>query len=291
MPSIHSGARETSETVRREILRVLGSLLTTMPKWSAVEDLSGLLSKRQEDTSEPSFFFNILSPATALQLEALRNLEAANATKEMSSQNLAYFFIPLLEHFIFGRTDGSDDHGLGAQATNTIASLARSLQWSHWRSAFHRYIGYVESRPEMQKHTFRLLEKITDALIFSLESSAPDSMDVDEIDNSAPAARRLRCTSPKMEKLVIDVLDYFLPPLIKHLHENDSEVSYRVPVGVVIVKLLKLLPPEQMSSRLAGVLTDICQILRSKTWDSREMARDVAENRCDSGAIVLQVHA
>lgn len=278
MPSIYSGARESSGTVRRESLRVFGFLLTVMPDWPPVADLSGLMSERQEETSEPSFFFDILSPATSRQLEALRTLEAANTAKEMSSQNLTRFFIPLLEHFIFGRTDGSDDHGLGAQATNTIASLAMSLQWDHWRSTFHRYSSYIESRPEMQKHTIRLLGRFSDALTHSLDRQQPETMDVDQPDEPPPSPsvlQRLRRTAPKPPQLATNVLDYFLPPLVKHLHEKDeSEVSYRVPVGVVIVKLLKLLPPEQMDQKLAGVLTDICHILRSKAWESREMARD-----------------
>ncbi|KAM4059084.1 down-regulated in metastasis domain-containing protein [Hirsutella rhossiliensis] len=291
MPSIYSGARESSGTVRREYLRVFGFLLTVMPDWAPVADLSGLMSERQEDTLEPTFFFDILSPATSRQLEALRTLEAANSAKEMSSQNLTQFFIPLLEHFIFGRVDGSDDHGLGAQATSTIANLAMSLQWSHWRSTFHRYSSYIVSRPEMQKHTIRLLGRFSDALVDSLDRQQPENMDMDQPDVDqpdvdqpdedqpdevfSPVLRRLRQTAPKTPQLAIDVLDYFLPPLVKHLHEKDeSEVSYRVPVGVVIVKLLKLLPSEQMDQKLAGVLTDICHILRSKAWESREMARD-----------------
>ncbi|RDA89272.1 hypothetical protein CP532_0553 [Ophiocordyceps camponoti-leonardi (nom. inval.)] len=265
LPAIHAGAREPSETVRREYLRVLGFLLTVMPGWPPVADLGALLNERQEETSEPSFFFNILSPATSRQLEAMRTLEVANSTMEMSSNNLARFFIPLLEHFIYGRTDGSDDHGLGAQATNTIANLAMSLQWGHWRSIFHRYIGYVESRPEMQKHTVRLLGRFADALVRSQETEESASVN----------PRRLRLTAPVKSQLGPDVLDRFLPPLIKHLHEKDeSQVSYRVPVAVVAVKLLKLLPAEEMEQKLAGVLTDTCHILRSKTWESREMARD-----------------
>ncbi|PFH57091.1 hypothetical protein XA68_15518 [Ophiocordyceps unilateralis] len=272
LPSIHAGAREPSETVRREYLRVLGFLLNVMPACPFVADLGALLNERQEETSEPSFFFDILSPATSRQLEALRTLEAANLAMEMSSSNLSQFFIPLLEHFIYGRADGTDDHGLGAQAISTIASLAMSLQWSHWRSTFHRYIGYIESRPEMQKHTVRLLGRFADALILSQEL---DTSDGDKPDCPVPVAKRLRRTAPARCQLGPDVLDRFLPPLVKHLHEKDeSQVSHRVPVAVVAVKLLKLLPPEQMEQKLAGVLTDTCQILRSKTWESREMARD-----------------
>ncbi|PHH70865.1 hypothetical protein CDD82_6878 [Ophiocordyceps australis] len=274
MPSIYSGAREASETVRREYLRVLGFLLTAMPSWPPVASLGGLLDERAEDSSEPAFFFNVLSPAKSRQLEALRALEAANLAREMDSQSLTQFFIPLLEHFIYGRADGGDDSGLGAQAANTIGSLAMSLDWKHWRSTFHRYIGYVEARRETQKQTLRLLGKLSDALTAASESRTSDRMDVDCPDGW-PSRQRLCVTLPKQTQLTTDVLDYFLPALVKHLHEKDeSEVSYRVPVGVVLVKLLKLLPKQDMEPKLAAIVTDICHILRSKAWESREMARD-----------------
>ncbi|TWU74535.1 U3 snoRNP protein [Metarhizium rileyi] len=236
--------------------------------------LPALYSGSREPSNTPSFFFNILSPATSRQLEALRTLETANATKQMSSQNLGQFFIPLLEHFIYGREDGSDDHGLGAQATTTIGNLALSLSWNHYRTTLYRYISYIESRTEMQKQTVRLLEKFVNALVLTSEKNKTEGMHLDE-DETKTTYLRLQTTVPATTKLSVDVLDYILPPLIKHLHEKDeSEVSYRVPVGVVIVRLLKLLPPELMDQKLAGVLTDICHILRSKAWESRDMARD-----------------
>ena len=269
MPSIYIGSRDPSDTVRREYLRVLGFLLSTMPSWGPVSDLKGLLNDLQDDSSEPTFFFNILSPASARQLEAMQVLERANKAHEMSSQNLGQFFIPLLEHFIYGRTDSSDDHGVGANATTTIGNLALSLNWKHYRTILQRYIGYIGSRSDLQKQTIRLMGKFVDALTIALgqETTETDAMQVD--------GQRLSKTIPRGEQLIPDVMEFFLPPLIKHLHEKDeSEVSYRVPVGVIIVKLLKLLPSDRMEPKLAGVLTDICHILRSKAEEARDMARE-----------------
>ncbi|KAK1586135.1 down-regulated in metastasis [Colletotrichum navitas] len=276
LPSIYTGAREESPTVRREYLRVFGYLLSQMPTWDPVADMKGLLTGEvAEETSELPFFFNILSPATSRQLEAIRMLDSVNDGSEIGSQNLSQFFIPLLEHFIFGRTEGSDDQGLGAQATITIGNLAQSLDWKHYRVILQRYISYVESKPDNQKQVIRLLAKFCDALIFAVEQAAAEPMQVDDSETTSPSGKRLVLTKPPQDKLSKDVNNLFLPSLIKHLHEKDeSEVSYRVPVGVIIVKLLKLLPLEEMGQKLAGVLTDICHILRSKSWEAREMARD-----------------
>ncbi|KAI8301137.1 U3 small nucleolar RNA-associated protein 20 [Colletotrichum sp. SAR11_240] len=278
LKSIYSGACEESATVRREYLRVFGYLISQMPTWEPVADLKGFLGGDiDEDTTELPFFFNILSPATSRQLEAIRFLETANEVHEISSQNLGKFFIPLLEHFIFGRAYGTDDQGLGAQATITIANLALSLDWKTYRVILQRYISFVESKPDLPKQVNKLLGKFSDALVVSVESKATDvePMEVDGSEAASPSNLRLARTVPAQAKLSTDVSNLFLPTLIKHLHEKDeSEVSYRVPVGVIIVKLMKILPSEEMGQKLAGVLTDICHILRSKSWEAREMARD-----------------
>ncbi|KAJ9157556.1 Small subunit processome component 20 [Pleurostoma richardsiae] len=271
MAAIYSGAREPSETVRREVLRLLGHLVSTLPAWAPVADLA-ILVPSDDSESDKAFFFNILTPAVSKQVQALQLLSAANERAQFSSKNIAHLFIPLLEHFIFGR-DGSDDHGLGAQATTTIASLTGSLEWQQYRAVLRRYIGFVESKPDLQKQVIRLLDKVVD----SLAACTVEQGDLMELDSTAPAESkqtRLSKTLPNQEKLGEEVVNNFLPPLMEHLHAKDEEtVSARVPVGVIVVKLLKLLPTDVFNGKLPAVLTDISQILRSKAWESREMAR------------------
>ncbi|KAI0021079.1 HEAT repeat protein [Xylariomycetidae sp. FL0641] len=276
LPAIHSNAREQSETVRRETLRVLGSLVSQLPSWSPVVDLVPLSPAPDDKDPDPSFFSNILSPATARQIRALQLLTKVNIHTPLSSRHLAHFFIPLLEHFIFNREEGSDDHGVGAQAASTISDVARSLEWPQYRAIMRRYIGYIGSKPEAQKQLIRLLGKFVDALSTSFDERSEDSMDIDDqADTKAPQKHRLTTTLPAHEKFNEDVLSNILPPLFEYLHEKDeATVSSRVPVGIIIAKVLKLLPSESLNQKLPGVLTDICHILRSKAWESREMARD-----------------
>ncbi|KAH6691525.1 armadillo-type protein, partial [Plectosphaerella plurivora] len=275
VPALYTGARDVSATVRRECLRVFGFLLSHMPTWSGVSDLKALLIDTDEESSEPAFFFNILSPATSRQLEALQMLETANETSQFSSQNLYHFFIPILEHFVVGKADNSDDKGLGAQAAITIGALSASLEWKHFRVILQRYISFVDSKPDLQKQVNRLLGKVADTLVSVTESAyAQNAMEAEKADGSS-ASKHLHESLPLKEKLSTDMVNNYLPSLLKHLnHKDDSEVSHRVPVGVIIVKLLTILPEDVMSLKLAGVLTDICHILRSKNSESRDMARE-----------------
>ncbi|KAK3941104.1 small subunit processome component 20 [Diplogelasinospora grovesii] len=283
MPAIYSGAREASETVRREILRVFGHLVGHLRSWEPVADLSPLVPLDDVESSEKAFFFHIMSPAISRQLQALRVLEKANEKHELNSKHISQFFIPLLEHFIFGRPDEGDDQGLSAQATNTIAALTASLEWQQYRAMLRRFVSYVESKPDWKKRVIRLLEKEVDALRSAIDQKklkSEDAMDVDvDEDEAKPTvdmnARRLTKTLPSEEKVSAEIVDNFLPTLLKYIHDKDeTTVSARVPVGVIIAKLLMLLPEQQLGEKLPGVLTDICHILRSKSWEAREMARD-----------------
>ncbi|KAI1103922.1 armadillo-type protein [Jackrogersella minutella] len=275
IPSLYSNARESSETVRRETVKVFGVLISRMPSWPPVADLVAINPEPEENDPDPSFFSNVLSPAAARQMRALQLLSKVNYHTPLSSKNLTHFFVPLLEQFIFSREEGSDDHGIGAQAATTIADIASSLEWPQYRAILRRYISYIESKPELQKQLIRLLGKFVDTLASVASKNNPEAMDIDTTATvELPDKCRLAVTMPAQEKLNEDVLTHILPSLLEYIHEKDeTTVSCRVPVGIIIVKILKILPDESLNQKLPGVLTDICHILRSKAWDAREMAR------------------
>lgn len=305
MPAIHVGVREPSETIRRETIRLLGHLIAKLRDWAPVSDLSVLVPSVEEESSK-AFFSNILTPSVSKQLQAVQVLTAANERSEFSSKNVAHIFLPLLEHFVLGRT-GGDDHGLGAQAAATIAGLAGSLEWSSYRAVLRRYISYLHSQPEMHKQVIRLLDKTVESLVAAaeakndtainvdvvVEAKKDTAMDVDvEVDENEVASpitaskRRLARTIPAQDKMAEEFSATFTPPLLAHLHDkNEETVSARVPVAVILVKLLRLLPDNLLSQQLPSVLTDICHILRSKSWESREMSRStLAKIACILGA-------
>jgi len=274
LPAIYAGARETSEIVRAEIVNVFSHLVTQLPTWEYVADLAVLIPESEE--SDQDFFFHIKSPAVARQLQAIRLLERVNETHELRGKHINQFFIPLLEHYIFARAEGGDDHGLSAQATSTIAALSISLEWQQYRAILRRFVSYIESKPDWQKRVIRLLEKEVDTLRAAItQKNAPDAMEVDGETSVAAKPRRLASTIPDQEKLSSEIVNHFLPTLIKYLHDKDeTTVSARVPAGVIIAKLVTLLPDDLFNEKLPGVLTDICHILRSKAVDARDMARD-----------------
>jgi len=275
LPAIFSGAREQSEVIRREYVKVMAHLTRTFSEWSEVSDMHGLLAG--DDELESSFFNNILAAGKGRQSSALGQLSSASEKGELSSKNVSQFFIPLVEHFVFDRAEGNDAHNLAAEATTAVGILASSLEWPQYRAMLRRFIGYVAAKPNLAKQIIRLLGRVIDAL--ALAASDPEDSDVDI--ETPKKQSILALTMPKQFKLADDLTSNIIPPLTEYLHDKDeSTVSLRVPVAIIIVRLLKLLPEEQLNERLPAVLTDICHILRSKAQESRDMTRDTLTKIC-----------
>ncbi|KAL8933293.1 MAG: hypothetical protein Q9216_006436 [Gyalolechia sp. 2 TL-2023] len=272
LPALRKGASETSELVRMEYLAVMAHMVRLNTEWHEVSDMGVLLVANDE---EASFFNNILHIQQHRRLRALRRLATEARGQRLHSKNIAHFFLPLIEHFVFDKAEDESAHNLSSETVMTIGALALSMEWPQFRAVFRRYLGYVESKPDLEKTMIRLVGVLAD----SLSSIVLDEKDTPVTDNEDPAATTQRHTAlskslPGQQKLAQDLTRNLLPALTKYLHEKDeSTVSLRVPVAVSAVKLLKMLPPSDFADRLPPILTDVCNILRSRAQESRDLTR------------------
>lgn len=275
LPALRSGVSETSELVRTEYLSIMAHLILHNPQWQEVNDMSALLVNNDE---EASFFANVLHIQQHRRLRALRRLASVAKQGSLRSANAAHFFIPLIEHFVFDKADDESAHNLSAETVSTIGALALSLEWPQFRAMFRRFSSYIQSKPDVEKSVIRLLGVITDALAQAAETKQKGK-DITMgghtgLQTADHVRSTLAITMPGQEKLADELSNNLLPSLLKYLHDKDeATVSLRVPVAVTVVKLLMLLPQDQLRDRLPPVLTDICHILRSRAQESRDLTR------------------
>jgi U3 small nucleolar RNA-associated protein 20 len=285
LPGLQNGVRVPSELVRVEYLTVLEHLVKTHPDWAPVADMHILLS----EDDEASFFSNVLHIQGHRRLRALRRL-AANAT-HLRGTNIYQLMIPLLEHFVFNKGDDEGADSLLGETIKTLTALAEGLEWPQFRSLLKRYIGYLSKKDKegMEKPIIRLIAGLMDGLnqagrakgyIATAKTEqngdkppetegSPDTMDID-----MPLST-LAKTLPQQDKLSNDLISAFLPDLTSFLHKKDeATVSLRVPIAVAIAKVLLVLPPLEVETRLPGMLLDICYILKSKADEARTMSRN-----------------
>ena len=278
LPALRNGVSEPSELVRTEYLSITAHLIRHNPEWQEVNDMSVLLVNGDEDAS---FFGNVLHIQQHRRLRALRRLATEAHQGGLQSVNVAHFFIPLIEHFVFDKSEDESAHNLSAETVVTIGALASSLEWPQFRAMFRRVCDYIKSKPDLEKTVIKLLGVVIDALSLAAEDKeralttvrGPDTDNLEPL-VSVHTRSRLAATMPRQEKLADDLVNNLLPSLEKYLHDKDeSAVSLRVPVAVSVVKLLKLLPHDGLKFRLPPVLTDVCHILRSRAQESRDLTR------------------
>ena len=264
LPALFAGVREPSEVIRQQYLKVMGHLIRTFPDWPEVGCMHSLLAG--DDEMESSFFNNIVTLGKGKQSAALKQASLAAQNGELSGKTVSHFFIPLIEHLIFNRAEGSDAHNLAAEATTAVGILSGSLGWLQYKAMLKRFIGYIQTKQDLAKQIIRLIGRTIDALT----SAAEEPLMKERGTNQSTLA----VTMPNQLKLSDDLCSNVLPSLTAYLHDKDeSTVSLRVPVAVIVVKILKLLPEEQFNERLPAVLTDVCHILRSKAQEARDLTR------------------
>lgn len=278
LPALRSGAFESSELVRAEYLAVMAHVVRHNPEWEEVSDMFVLLVNEDE---EASFFGNVLHIQQHRRLRALRRLATEAQNSGLRSANVAHFFVPLIEHFVFNKAEDESAHNLANETMITIGALASSLEWPQFRALYGRYNGYILSKPDLGKTVIKLLGILIDSLRKAAEAkSASIKQDIGEVDIASAEVSldsrqsKLSTTIPRPEKLTEDLSNNLIPSLLKYLHDKDeSTVSLRVPIAVSAVKLIMLLPPDQLKDFLPAVLTDVCNILRSRSQESRDLTR------------------
>ncbi|KAI7239213.1 putative HEAT repeat protein [Hortaea werneckii] len=250
LPGLERGMQSPTELVRAEYLRLLGCVVEKLPDWKSVNDMRCLTVGGDD---EASVFTNVLHIQQHRRLRALRRL--AEEAPAISSSNVTKYFFPLLEHFVFDAAPGDAGRTLADQTVATVGSLAKCLTWSAFRATFKRYIGYIKTKEDLEKTVLRLLGVLTDALAAAPHAEIPEQ---EGTPNSKPQI----------------ITKEFLPPLMEYLHHKDeSTVDRRMPVAVTVVKLLQLLPENEMSQRLPAVLTDVSHVLRSRSQEARDQTR------------------
>ncbi|PGH19224.1 hypothetical protein AJ80_04089 [Polytolypa hystricis UAMH7299] len=275
LPSLRSGVKQRAETVRAEFVSTMGHLIRLNSNLPAVSDMCGLLAGGDE---EASFFNNILHIQQHRRLRALRRLATEGRSGKILPFNISSFFLPLIEHFVFDQGEDENAHNLTAETVTTIGVLSEGLEWSQFRAIFRRYKGYMRSKPGLEKNVIRLLGQFTDGLgrALGIDESAQTTeggqMEGVEMDPSNKTT--LSKSLPSKTQVISELRTHFIPYLSGFAHhKEESEVNLRLPVAVTTIKLLKLLPLEDMALLLPPVLMDVSNVLKSRSQDSRDVAR------------------
>ncbi|KAI8978168.1 armadillo-type protein [Trametes punicea] len=277
-PGLKNGLRSKAELVRAEILGVFSHAVAKCTNISSLQEMRVLLAGGDE---EANFFNNIHHVQIHRRTRAIRRLAEFAEQGHLRSTSLAEIFIPLVGNYITS-TD-SLDHHLVNEAVLATGQMAKRLHWGAYYALVQRYLKLAKQKNASEKVYIRTIVAILDSFHFPMEEAVQE----DEVANMAIAeSEGDEDTNPqpleaaeegisKVARIQDAVSHRLLPNLISYLEKRDeTEDSLRIPVSTGIIQIAKHLPQEQRDAQISRLLTVLSQVLRSKSQETRDLARE-----------------
>ncbi|KAK0189706.1 hypothetical protein F5146DRAFT_1052188 [Armillaria mellea] len=269
-PGLKNSLRSKNELVRAEALGVLAYAVTTCEDNAAVQDMRMLLANGDE---EANFFNNIQHVQIHRRSRALRRLADQCDEHPPRNSTLAGILIPLISHYLVPTSPAN--HHLVNDAITAVGRLAKHLAWGAYYALIQSYMRLSKARDESEKTYVRTLVSLLDNFHFSIDeqASSEGAEDVEADENEQPNNSK---SLKNVSRISDAVNNRLLPELLKFIESRDSttEDTTRIPISIGIVKVALHLPPSLGEPQITRLLTVTCQILRSKSQETRDATRD-----------------
>lgn len=264
-PILLNGSTDPSELVRAENIAVLAEVVRG--KWTQTTDLKILLGPEDE----ASFFNNILHIQQHRRIRALKRLAVDSVY--ISSTNINRFCIPLVQTYLSDTAE--DTQNVAAEAASTLEVLCQGLSWSHLQSLLKKLVDQTSKLES--KSQIRGIGAAVNALAQSSRRRSLTTANLDAAltsDITYPKPVHLANSLPTAEKISSSLSKSVLTKLMDYIHYKDeSTVDLRVILAVMVVKIIMILPAQEVAARLPAVIMDVCNILRSRAQEARDAAR------------------
>ena len=236
---------------------------------------------------------------------ALKRLQRACDEKQICTDNLLSFIMPLVRSFLDNEMYHKYDY-LIEDACTSIGSICYILAWPKYIKVIEYYLKILPKNIMNQKLVIKVLVSALDAFHFDLSAShltdyytdktnEIDNSDTEEIEKVStdavkmPAVRVKQTVGKQLAmKIHSTITKSILPTLFKCLtkrlnsedehksnkREDQDEQILRVPMALAILKLLKNLPSKTFETHLPGLLYKICEMLKSRAISVRNTTRE-----------------
>ncbi|QLL34452.1 hypothetical protein HG536_0G03140 [Torulaspora globosa] len=264
LSSVRSGLQKTSEDVQREYISVLAYVAQHSIYFKGLEDMKILLFDGDE---EANFFVNVVHVQLHRRLRAVKRLR--DHASDLSDSSIAHYLMPIIEQYVFSEEEKF--RNIGNEALLTIGVLSNHLSWNQYKALFRRYISLLKSKPEQSKDVVNLICQISVALRETLCVSR----------GKIKGGIALQKLPARLEDLDTFIFTEVYPKLCKVIEIRDSEtILKRIPLAEALVNLILGLEYERTVELLPGILTSVCQVLRSKSAEVRDAVRKTLGNIC-----------
>ncbi|CDO94855.1 unnamed protein product [Kluyveromyces dobzhanskii CBS 2104] len=257
LPNVKTGLRKNVEEVQNEYISLIAYIVTHSENLPEIEDMKVLLHNGDE---EADFFVNINHIQLHRRQRAVRRLK--EYASKLSDNSISHYLIPMIERYVFSNEEKY--RNIGNETMVTIGSLSNYMSWNQYKALFRRYSFMLKKNAEKQKEIVSLIVNISVSLKNSLQATRTGN-------ESQPKIRKFPENLENPESFITK--DVF-PGLSKILSTRDDEtIVSRIHLSEALVNLALGLEKNETASLLPGILTSVCQVLRSRSEELREAVR------------------
>lgn len=257
LPSMRDGLRKTSEDIQAEYITLLAYIVKNSTNYSDLKDMRILLA---DGDDEANFFINVKHIQLHRRQRAIKRL--GDFANKLSDGSIAHYLIPMIEHYVF--TKEEKYRNIGNEALVSIGKLAHTVSWNQYRALLRRYISMMKSKEDLLKQSVLLVNQLSSSLNVSLNAYRDNNL-------SENVLQKLPSTIEEPESFIKNEL---YPTLCKILGtRNEETIVKRIPLTEALVNFVLALPQDDTLTMLPGVLTAVCQVLRSKSEELRDAVR------------------
>lgn len=258
IPIIKHNLRDTNKMFRDEFIEVLHELVAS-GSFEPLNDLQALLLDE-----ESNIFINLTHLQTHRQARAIRRLGQIVEQDKVTSYNIFHYLLPIVEHDV--------DAEYGGDVIRTMSQMASRLSWTHYRNYLRKFVHGLKDNEKL-KMSVRLIDAMADALYGESATKQSEDEQMMGAQSQTPGCK----LAVNQEDLTEFLLKQVIGPASSVLQRRneDNSLPKRLPLAVSLVKFLTMLPDELVRIKVPGVLTSVCQILRTKAVELRDEVRKV----------------
>lgn len=270
VPMTRSGLSSRDAAIRRYFILILGEV-ARRTKFSDSPHLYGDLAHLiRDDDPDLDFFLNITHVQLHRRSRALQRLRTqltAESNESIESRfnqhSLSKVLLPLALHPVY-ESKTKLEEGFAVEAIATVGAISRLLPWSKYNSILWTTLTQFDRHPTQERYLIGLICALIDGFHFEVSLPTEEDTTTDNAGGNSIWRALEKRLIPKVESLLVK----------EKSDRGGSKVKIlRPPVIMALLKLFKKLPQHIFVSRLPRLLAVICDGLKNRDSDARDMAR------------------
>eukprot|EP00978_Attheya_sp_CCMP212_P026914 scaffold89414_cov49-Attheya_sp.AAC.2 len=288
VPFVRAGLGAGNDSIRKHFILLLAEVSRQFNRFESPHLYGDLNKLIRDDEPDMDFFLNITHVQIHRRgraLARLRKILASGQDSEeencvFSSQTLCNVLLPLALHPIYECTSNTSET-FALEAIATTGAIAKHLPWSKYQSTLWMILMQLPRFPDQERYLVGALCAMIDAFHFEVITGSGETPD-DTDANSRSSAEVALATNGNgvwraLKNRIIPKVESYL--IRDKVEKNGSTTKVlRSPITLALMKLLQKLPSHIFQSKLPRLLRIVCDALRNKDSQARDIARNTLAN-------------